>query len=118
MDKKSTLKMQRLHFKLEVGDLVIIKDAMLTDKHIQMAQELLHQQFPEIEGLLCPTIATAKQFPVMRSEFVQVLYTGGIHWVCVSNIGCHQLNKIKLYDSLYSGIAPFTKEQIVGLLFV
>ena len=110
--------MQRPTFKFNQEDADIIrKNAMLTDHQIQMAQELLHCQFPYIEGLLSPTIGKAKQFPVMRNNFIQVLHTGGIHWVCVSNIGCSHNNQVKLYDSLYSGIAPFTREQIGALLF-
>ena len=64
-----------------------------------------------IEGLLSPTIGKAKQFPVMRNDFIQVLHTGGIHWVCVSNIGCSHNNQVKLYDSLYSGIAALLFNQ-------
>ena len=118
MDQTSIAKMQRPRFKLNQEDADIIrKNAMLTDHQIQMAQELLHRQFPYFEGLLSPTIGKAKQFPVMRNNFIQVLHTGGIHWVCVSNIGCSHNNQVKLYDSLYSGIAPFTREQIGALLF-
>ena len=118
MDQTSIAKMQRPTFKLHQEDADIIqKNAMLTDHQIQMAQELLHHQFPYIEGLLSPTIGKAKQFPVMRNNFIQVLHTGGMHWVCVSNIGCRHNNQVKLYDSLYSGIAPFTREQIGALLF-
>ena len=109
--------MQRPKFKLDADDAPIQKTAMLTDMHIQMAQELLHQQFPHFEGLLSPLIGTAKQFPVMRKDFIKVIHTGGIHWVCVSNIGCTQKNKINLYDSLFSGMSPFTKEQIAALFF-
>ena len=47
-----------------------------------------------------------------------MLHTGGMYWVCVRNIGCHKLNRIKLYDSLFSGISGFTHEQIIALLFV
>lgn len=83
-------KMQRPKFKLNADDAPIQKSAMLSDKHIQMAQELLHQQFPHFEGLLSPSIGTAKQFPVMREDSIQVLHTGGIHWLCVSNIDCTQ----------------------------
>ena len=118
MDEASIAKMQRPTFKLNQEDVDIIgKNAMLTDLQIQMAQELLHRQFPYIEGLLSPTIGKAEQFPVMRNSFIQVLHTGGNHWVCVSNIGCSHNNQVKLYDSLYSGIAPFTREQIGALLF-
>ena len=118
MDEHSIQKMKRPGFKLHAEDLAIKKNAMLTDKHIQMGQELLHQQFPLIEGLLVPSIGNVQQFPVMRQEFIQVLHTGGLHWVCVSNIGCKKTNQIKLYDSLFSGISTFTKEQIAALLFV
>ena len=118
MDQQSILKMQRPRFQLDSNDVGIRQSAMLTDKHIQMAQELLHKQFPHIEGLLSPTIGTAQQFPVMRKNFIQVLHTGGMHWVCVSNIGCRQKNEVRLYDSLYRGISPFTKQQIAALLFI
>ena len=118
MDEQAILKMQRPKFNLEPEDSAISKTAMLTDKHIQMAQELLHRQFPHIEGLMSPSISTVQQFPVMRQEFVQVLHTGGLHWVTVSTIGCKGNNKVNLYDSLYHGISPQTEEQIASLLFV
>ena len=38
--------------------------------------------------------------------------------MCVSNIGCRQKYEVQLYDSLYRGISPFTKEQIAALLFI
>ena len=101
MDQTSIAKMQRPTFKLNQEDADIIrKNAMLTDHQIQMAQELLHRQFPYIEGLLSPTIGKAKQFPVLWNNFIQVLHIGGMHWVCVSNIGCIHNNQVKLYDSL------------------
>lgn len=46
-----------------------------------------------------------------------VLHTGGLHWVCVSNVGCCKANQVKLYGSLYSGILNFTKQH-AALLFV
>ena len=46
-----------------------------------------------------------------------VLHTGGIHWVCASNVGCCKANQVKLYGSLYSGILNFTKWH-AALLFV
>ena len=118
MDEQAILKMQRLTFNLEPEDSAISKTAVLTDEHIQMAQELLQGQFPHIEGLMSPSISTVRQFPVMRQEFVQVLHTGGLHWVTMSTIGCKGNNTINLYDSLYHGISPQTEEQIASLLFV
>ena len=93
MNQTSIAKMQRPTFKLNQEDADITrKNTMLTDHQIQMAQELLHRQFPYFEGLLSPTIGKAKQFPVMRNNFIQLLLTGGIHLVCVSNIGCSHNN--------------------------
>ena len=80
--------MQRPKFNLEPEDSAKSKTAMLTDGHMQREQELLHRQFPYIEGLMRPSISTVRQFAVMRQEFVQVLYTGGLHWVTLSTIGC------------------------------
>ena len=78
MDQTSIAKMQCPTFKLNQEDTDIIrKNAMLTHHQIQMAQELLHRQFPHIKGLLSPTIGNAKQFPVMQNNFIQVLHTGG-----------------------------------------
>ena len=66
MNKQFILKMQRPWFKLDKEDVAISKNAMLTDTHIQMAQELLHQQFLLIVGLIQPSIGKVNQFPVMR----------------------------------------------------
>ena len=87
--------MQRPKFKLDADDASIQKTAMLTDKHIQMAQELLHQQFPHFEGLLSPSIGTAKQLQWWENTLSRYLY-----------------------DRLFSGMSLFTKEQIAALLFV
>ena len=63
---------------------------MLTDRHIEMAQEFLHGQLSHIGGLMSPWLPTVRQFLEMRQEFVQVLHTGGLHWVAVSTIGCNE----------------------------
>ena len=41
----------------------ILKDEMLSDGHIMMAQSLLTIQFPRIDGLLPPKVVLAVQFP-------------------------------------------------------
>ena len=66
---------------------------MLTDRRIEMAQELLQGQLPHIGGLMSPSISTVRQFLEMSQEFVQVLHTGGLHWVTVSTIGCKETTK-------------------------
>ena len=58
--------MRRPRFKLDKEDVAVSKKTMLTDTYTQMAQELMHQQFPLIEGLIQPSIGKVNQFPVMR----------------------------------------------------
>lgn len=77
---------------------------------------LLHKNFPLVDGLLATSIGKAGQFQPMQYEFIQILHTGGFHWVCVSNIGCKDVTKVNLFDSLYSGITQHTKEQVSSLL--
>lgn len=56
---------------------------MLTDRHTMMVQSLLKIQFPEIDGLLSPTLGPAGQFPPTANEFVQSVNTMKSHWVCL-----------------------------------
>ena len=44
-----------------------------------------------------------RNFDVVGGEFIQILHTGGNHWVCVSSIDC-QKGHVNLYDSLYHDI--------------
>lgn len=95
----------------------ILKSEMLTDRHIMMAQSLLKTQFPEIEGFLSPTLGPAGQFPPMANEFIQIINTMKLHWVCVSNIGCGNPHTIKYYCSLNNtSLTKDTKKQIASLL--
>ena len=60
----------------------ILKGEMLTDRHTMMVQSLLKIHFPEIDGLLSPTLGPAGQFPPTANEFVQSVNTMKTHWVC------------------------------------
>ena len=83
------------------------------------AQNILHEQFPLIDGFLSTSLGMVGQLPVMKSEFIQILHTSKFHWVCVSSLGNTSKNTadVNLYDSLYRGITPETKKQIASLLF-
>ena len=95
---------------------LIVNGRCLTDTSINCAQNLLHSQFPLCEGLEDTTLGPFLQFSVQSSEFVQVLHSGSMHWVCVSNIGC-QCAEVNYFDSLFSGQwRPFIKRQIAALL--
>ena len=65
---------------------------------------------------MATAIGKAGQFTPMQTEFIQILHTGGFHWVCVYNIGCKDGATVKLYNSLYGCVTPHTKKQIAILL--
>ena len=68
-----------------------------------MAQVLLHEAKPSIDGLQRPTLGPARNFDVVSAEFIQILHTGNDHWVCISSIGCVP-GYVNLYDSLFHDI--------------
>jgi len=53
----------------------------LTDKHIDAAQELLHQQYPEISGFQRCVLQCTKTYHVQSGKkFVQILHVNANHW--------------------------------------
>ena len=93
---------------------------------IHMAQVLLHEAKPSIEGFQRPTLGPARNFDVVSAEFIQLLHTGNDHWVCISSIGCVP-GYVNLYDSLFHDIISEEVEDqtndllggsLVGLNFV
>ena len=66
---------------------------------IHQAQVLSKQLNSNIEGFQRTTLGPVRNFDVIGGEFIQILHTGGNHWVCVSSIGC-QKGHVNLYDSL------------------
>ena len=45
----------------------ILQNDMLTDKSINIAQNLLSQQFPEIDGFFDTVMGQTQSFPIMKS---------------------------------------------------
>lgn len=60
---------------------------MLTDKHITAVNRLLEAQFPKFDGLHPPMSSRsdlteeAMRYPRAKTDYVQILNTGGLHWV-------------------------------------
>ena len=62
------------------------------------------------------TLGPVGQFDVItNNEFIQILFTGQIHWICIININCAH-GSVKVYDNLYTSLTPLTKLQIADLL--
>jgi hypothetical protein len=87
----------------------------LTDNVINAMQVLLREANPAVNGLQDTVLGETLAFEVMRGEFVQVLHSGGNHWITVTNIGCPE-SSVKVYDSMYTQLPTQTKEQICTLL--
>ena len=85
---------------------VIVNNGCLSDDHIMTAQNILHQQFPLIDGFLSKSLGVVGQFTPMKSNFIQIIHTGAFHWLTVSNVtsGNQSPTHIDLYDSLYHGM--------------
>ena len=86
-------------------EFALIKDAYgwLDCTIIHQAQICLKQLNPNIEGLQRPTLGPIRNFDVVGGEFIQILHSGGNHWVCVSSIGCSK-GYVNLYDSLFHDV--------------
>lgn len=118
-DSETVEKLSRPNFRRDLSSedqTHITGNGVLDDRHIMLFQNLLHEKFPMVDGLLATSIGEAGQFPPMQSDFIQILHTGTFHWVCVSNIGCKDKSTVNLYDSLYGGVTQHTKEQVASLL--
>ena len=105
--------------RLGTQDIAIIKNGkILTDNAINIAQNILHNQYPLIAGLEDTVLGTCFNFSIVRGEFVQVLHDGALHWVCVSNVGCKEDGCVNVYDSLNKGkITLHMKKQVASMLF-
>ena len=69
----------------------------------QFIKRSFEKKNPNIEGFQKPTLGLCKNFDVVGGEFVQLLHTGGNHWVCLCSIGCTK-GHVNLYDSLFHDV--------------
>lgn len=63
----------------------------LKDYHIKPASDLLKVHFPSVSGLYNPILGADLSFLVTQTPFVQMLHTGGSHWLTIK--GEHLLLK-------------------------
>ena len=65
-------------------------------------------------GLQDPLLGLTLSFAVQEGEAVEILHSGGNHWITVSTVGV--THSCVIFDSLYTELSPETKEQIAALL--
>ena len=65
----------------------------------------------------CNTHSAAKiSFKASQGEGVQVLHSGGNHWLTVSTVGVKATNVVRIYDSLGTPLPSQTRRQIAILM--
>ena len=87
---KSNIKSQKTTRKLKFSKEQksnILNNKMLSDESIDLAQQLLKKQFPIFGGLQDIALSEHYGLDVVKKDkpFIQVLYNGSAHWICVFN---------------------------------
>jgi len=93
---------------------IITSGNMLTDKHINFAQEILKMQFHNLKGLQSTLVLSKHQKLPATSQYLQIVHCRGNHWIVVSNI--HSSPKVlQVFDSLYSSVDGMTMKLLTKL---
>ena len=99
-------------------DLDDIKEGRwLSDRVIHAAQLLMKgdDDLLPVGGLQDPLLGQTLSFAVQEGEGVQILHSGGNHWITVSTVGVTHPH-VCIFDSLHTELPPYTKQQIAALL--
>ena len=62
---------------------ILLQEHMLSDESINLAQNLLKEQFPKISGFQNTVIGKTQSFDIVMTNenFIQLLHVGSLHWV-------------------------------------
>ena len=99
----------------------ILNNKMLSDESIDLGQQLLKKQFPIFGGLQDIALSEHYGLDVIKKDkpFIQVLYNGSAHWICVFNSDRNRSanNTCYIWDSLSRGkITKNVEKKICALL--
>ena len=83
-------------------------------ENIVNAGQLLQPKY-STSGLQHTGLGDTLNFEANEEEFVQVLHSGGNHWLLITTMGCPP-GIVKVYDSMVNKLPFQTKEQICALL--
>jgi len=91
----------------------------LDDDHINAASQLLHDQFPDLQGLLTPALGECFRFEKFdwrmgyaEFHYCQVLHTGCDHWVAIQAVSD---NEVHIYDSIFTEPTYHVLKQIAAI---
>lgn len=95
----------------------VIMSEELTDVHINIAQNLLKKQFPNLSGLQC-TLLQAKEtstIDIKANNMLQIIHClDRHHWIVATTIGSGK-NQIKIFDSIFRNVDSQTKKVLSNL---
>ena len=97
----------------------ITSNNLLSDRHINYAQVILHQQFPLVGGLKNTLLQGRPQQRKIHSGGLQIIHDRGNHWIVASAVGSDgTVESVQVYDSIFSSEADGTVSVIKNLFAV
>lgn len=99
---------------------ILMDGDWLNDIHINLAQALLKEKFPDCLGLEnCGLGSKSHQaFSSLckrSTKFVQIYNYDGNHWITISNYLCKDPNQVHIYDSYFRSLKRDLKKVLANL---
>lgn len=87
----------------------------LTDKHINSVQRVLHEQFPNLNGLVL-SFLQCRPLNGPTSNAIQILHIHGDHWIVAATGPRSKI--VRVYDSAYSSLDQSSSKLITSFFVV
>ena len=102
--------------KLSVADIEnVIMGEELSDIHINLAQNLLKRQFPQLCGLQSTLLQEKSKVDIIEGRMLQIMHCASRHhWIVTTTIGSKE-NEIIVFDSIFCNVDEETKKLIFHL---
>lgn len=97
-------------FEKFVEDILTNPTRWLDDRIVQLAQILIKEKYPHINGLKNPA---ANSYEPTDGNFIQILNVNNEHWICVAS---QKNNEVAVYNSVAGRIDRQTIQIIAGML--
>jgi len=96
------------------------KGDKLGDEHINAANQLLCNQFPDIQGLHSPLLGQRfcfTMFDIVKGyagyPYIQVLHTGKDHWITIEIVS---EDEVRIFDSLFLKPTYYVMKQVASVM--
>lgn len=70
----------------------------------------------DVSGLQYPVLRQNLSFKTVEGDMVQILHSGGNHWMAVSTVGVKVTNVIRVYDSQGTTLTSDARKQVASLM--